>query len=149
MKSNENEENFQKLIDSHELLNQSYKKLLGDHEELQNLYIHLESDYDELYSDLSKKHLLLNNFNTELDELKEKYTASLANVEEKEKKLSFYESKTHSTMETNTDLHGDFMSKRLNEIEKAYEAKMRVLNSEIKDLKEKVKKLNKKLKIQI
>ena len=44
----ENRENFKKLIDSHDQLNNSYKKLLNDHEQLQKCYIQLENDCDDL-----------------------------------------------------------------------------------------------------
>ena len=125
-KETENQINFQKIIDSHEQLNDSYKKLIVDHEELQKIYLQMELDYEELYAELSKKHLLISNLHAEIDEAKEK------NIDLDRALRAFtgksYQDSGSNTTETIEDL---VERKKLDEF---YEVKFKELNGEINEL---------------
>lgn len=138
LKESENQENFKRLIESHEQLNNSYKKLLNDHEELQKIYLQLEADYDELFGELKKKQTSVNSLGQELDELKEKYSFSLIENQNLESRLNVINSKQFCDVNTITD---DNFATRM-DIEKFYEMKFRSLNDEISDLRTKVCNLN-------
>jgi hypothetical protein len=130
-KENENKENFLKILDSHEKLNDSYKKLLSDHEQLQKIYVQLETDYDELYVELNKKHLLINGLNSDLDELKEKNLQFTQKYYETEQELTKFKSRLFNDACVITDENES--SKKL-ELERIYELKFSQLNDEIKQL---------------
>ena len=100
--ASENEENFKKLLDSHDHLNLSYKKILSDHEQLQKLYLQLETEYDELYKDLNKKHSLVNGLSGDLDDLRDKYVSAVDKLEATEKQLEKYTLKCFTDACVNT-----------------------------------------------
>ena len=164
MKSNENEDNFNKLIDSHDQLNQSYKNLLNDHEQLQKLYLQLESEYDDLYAELSKKHAAINGLHTEIDEVNTKYMASLDMIDSLESSLKAKLDTRVISVGTETEQKG---KKRINfffqlkwhtirqniklgdvegELDKAYRSRFESLNLEINELNEKRESVECKLK---
>lgn len=150
IKTSENEENFGKLVESHEQLNQSYKNLLNDHEQLQKLYLTLESDYDELYNELTKKNSMINGLNSDFDELNMKYTASLDMIDNLETKLRTFTERDVNDMSTETEKTGDTEAK----LDNFYQEKLKILNTEISELNQKqiesesqMKSLNESLKI--
>lgn len=144
-KESENRQNFKKLIDSHDQLNNSYKKLLNDHEQLQKIYIQLESDYDDLYKELNKRHTQINDLNEDCEELRDKYALSLEDIGRLEaqnetlskakKDLKEASSNTLCTQEHDLELLSQAHKKKQQEIENFYEIKFEKLNSEISDCK--------------
>ena len=142
IKTTENEENFGKLVESHEQLNQSYKNLLKDHEQLQKLYLTLESEYDELYSELTKKNSMINGINGDFDELNMKYTGSLDMIDNLEKKLKTVTEKDVKNMSTETEKIGDTETK----LENFYQNKLNALNKEISELNSKQKESETEMK---
>lgn len=141
-KENENEESFQKLVNSHEQLNASYKKLLNDHDELQKMYLQIESDYEEIHAESSQKHSEVNRLNIELNELKEKYVTSREQLNKTEAKLKALATRKYvengvNTIETESGCNGQKYRSR-DEMEHFYESKFNELNCEISQLKEKV-----------
>ena len=148
MKESENRDNFKKLIDSHDQLNNSYKKLLNDHEQLQKIYIQLETDYDELYKELNKRHSLVNSLNHDMEDLKDKYATSMQSVDSLEKKIEILTSRDNvrDTCVNTDDNMTDYMSsKKQAEIEKFYEMKFQQLNNEISELKQKREQVESKV----
>jgi chromosome segregation ATPase len=129
LKETETEESFKSLLDSNEKLTQAYRKLSSDHDELQKIYIQLESDYDEMYQELNKKHASMNQLESEMYQLKDKYTASLIMINDLESKLRKFTSVQTNEIACNTD-----NLQQQNE----YELKLNALNQEINQLKLKV-----------
>lgn len=143
----ENRENFKKLIDSHDQLNNSYKKLLNDHEQLQKCYIQLENDCDDLYNELNKRHTNVNTLNQELEEIKGKHIANLLVIEKLEEKCDILSApKDLNDIAVNTDENIDYLSnKKQREIEEFYEQKFQHLNNEISELKQKREQVESKV----
>lgn len=110
LKENETKENLKKLLDSHDQLNQSYKSLLVDHENLQKIYLQLESDYEEIYSELSKKHSIINDLQSSLDD--------------SNSKLKLYTEKQYNEKMTSTDDLVDYEKQ-------TFELKLNKLNQDI------------------
>jgi hypothetical protein len=133
LKESENQENFKKIIDSHEQLNESYKKLIIDHEQLQKIYLQMELDYEELYGELSKTHSEMNGVQVELDETKEKYRQSVNAIDSLEQRLSVFESRRFSDVSVNTTETLDDLIER-KQLEQFYEHKFNELNNEINEL---------------
>jgi hypothetical protein len=145
LKESENQENFKKIIDSHEQLNDSYKKLIIDHEQLQKIYLQMELDYEELYGELTRTHAEMNSLQIELDETREKNRVGRETVESLEQRLSVFESRRFSDVCVNTtETLDDLIEKK--QLEQFYERKFNELNSEISELAHKVSSANKKKK---
>lgn len=145
-KETENQENFKRLIESHEQLNSSYKKLLSDHEQLQKIYLQLESDYDELYDELTKKHSLINSLNGEIDELKEKYNNYENMYDEVKKELDTIKDKKFENAEVLTDENEATLQNDRQELEHFYEMKFEEMTKEISLLKDKREMVEGKVK---
>jgi hypothetical protein len=129
----ENQENFKKLIDSHEQLNDSYKKLLVDHEQLQKIYLQMEQDYEELYGEASKKNNIVQILTKELDEIKEENCMKNDALKSLEEKLRVYEAKQFYDQSVNTSESMNNTVER-KKVEELYDSKFRELNYEINDL---------------
>jgi len=111
-KSADNEENFARLVESHEQLNQSYKKLLGDHEELQKLYVQLEGEYDSVCTEVGKKHNVISCLGSDFDELNVKYSASLDMIDELERRVSSREAVVEVGCGTDADWDREVVESR-------------------------------------
>jgi chromosome segregation ATPase len=132
-KESENQENFKKLIRSHEELNESYKKLLVDHEQLQKIYLQLESDFDEMYNELKAKHTNINSLSNELDEIKQQNTSLVSKCALLDAELNQFKGKTFTHQAILTDEH----EANRKDMEHFYEQKFDALNAEIGQLQTK------------
>lgn len=131
LKETETEESLKNLVETNDKLSQSFRKLSTDHDELQKIYIQLENDYDEMYQELNKKHSDMNQMNGEMDQLKDKYTASLIMIDDLETNLRRFTTRQVMEAACNTVQTICEKEQQFKEIETKYEIKLNALNQEI------------------